>query len=136
MRSQRTCEVVQSNLIRVCGDDGVSSTLHNDKIIERMHTHHIRKHDFVVLALAEVFDNVVSPDCHRTCVLEHELIFAALSAVTQLAVTPHIISDGAAKCCGPSDQSIVATFGGAGQRLSVAEELVAHLSMRLSAGVA
>src|SRR5580692_12650341 len=121
-------EIMESNLIRSCCDNRVGSILGDDKIIERMHARHTAELDLVVLALAEVLNGVVGADRHGTDVLEHELIFAALRTALQLSVAPHVVSDGAARASGTSDQSIVAAFGGAGQRLSVTEESVSYLA--------
>ena len=100
MRCQHMREIVESDLIGSCGDDGVSATLGDDEVRERLHARHIGKLDLVVLALAEVFDGVVRPDGFaekEATISEHEQIRAALSGASQLSIAPHVVNEGGAR---------------------------------------
>src|SRR5882757_2681290 len=111
MRCQQMRKIVEGYLIGSCGDDGVTATWGDGEVRERMHARHTAKLNFILLALAEVFDGVIGSDCHRTVVLEYEQVFAALRAAAQLPITPHVVDDRAAGCRGPGEQGIVAALG-------------------------
>jgi hypothetical protein len=62
IRCQRVREIVESDLIRSCGNDGGSVNVTDGEVRERLHTRHAAKLDFVMLTLAEVFDGVLRPE--------------------------------------------------------------------------
>ena len=64
MRCQRIREIVESYLIGSCGNDRISATLGDDEVRERLHARHTAKLNLILLALAEVFDGIMGPDCH------------------------------------------------------------------------
>src|SRR5262245_31927632 len=77
-----------------------------------------------MLALTEVFDEVLGADCHHAVVFEHELVFAALGLALQQSVTPQHIAAFAAGRRGPGIQDIFAALAEIGQRYRVAVEEV------------
>src|SRR5262249_15319570 len=82
--------------------------------------------DDIMLALAEIMNEILGPDCLGSCVLENESVlakghFAAAGyiiatvykdAVYLACITPHVISDAVDIICGPRNQRIIARVGG------------------------
>src|SRR5262245_24747367 len=80
-----------------------------------------------MLALDEIMDEIIGPDCLGCCVLENEgvlakghiaaagYIIAAVykDAVYKPCITPHFVEDDASRSRGPRNQRIVARVGGA-----------------------
>src|SRR5262249_8975211 len=78
VRRQRAREAHESNLIGSRIDDGAfrRCRLVESEIAEPRDPRHASELDQVMLALAEIMDGILGPDCLGCCVLENESVMA------------------------------------------------------------